>query len=494
MKNLVSNVLGILLLLVFSVFANQTNIVSINKMDNNIAVIVIDAQSHIDYGFSFPLTYEFSMPEGSSKLAVYKKHSIASAWENIESNTDNDFYNHIEVFRVDEENNKIFISVGFSSQSDSIFLRVVNILDENIDITFNQITKYYDNREAAVTSSADDMASWSQGKFETTIKNFLKYDLYITLGMNTNGMSNETYEFIQGRINTGFVEAGAHSRSHPGWADYNDYDSEITGCKNDIINGLDMPDLYRNGEREYVYTWIAPNGYVDDIIDSLVGENNYLVNRLYYSDFDGFGEWNPTTETFQPIGVTRAIDPPREELGWGIGTNDINDLNSRFDEVVSNGSVYHVMCHPNVIEWGKAYTWAHLEYISKKSNIWYVTLGHLYLYHLAQQNYVDDSVVDVENLEKIPSKLALYQNYPNPFNPTTTIRYSISNLEMSSSAFVQLKVYDILGKEISTLVSENQSPGNYEVTFDAKNLSAGIYLYKMRVNSNEIFNKMILMK
>ena len=85
------------------------------------------------------------------------------------------------------------------------------------------------------------------------------------------------------QINSGFIEAGAHSRTHPDWASYNDYDSEITGCKEDILNNLDMPELYRNGENEYVYTWIAPNGYVDDIIDSLVGKNKYLVNRLYYS-------------------------------------------------------------------------------------------------------------------------------------------------------------------------------------------------------------------
>ncbi len=105
-------------------------------------------------------------------------------------------------------------------------------------------------------------------------------------------------------------------------------------------------------------------------------------------------------------------------------------------------------------------------------------------------------------------KFQLYQNYPNPFNPTTKIKYTIPappNLP-NGEALVQLKVYDILGKEIFTLVNKQQQPGNYEVDFNAAetyrnaSLPSGVYFYQIKVsdaNSNLFFvqtRKMILLK
>jgi hypothetical protein len=78
----------------------------------------------------------------------------------------------------------------------------------------------------------------------------------------------------------------------------------------------------------------------------------------------------------------------------------------------------------------------------------------------------------------------LEQNYPNPFNPTTKIKYSIPNVEdanLVSSINVQLKVYDILGREIAILVNEEKKPGNYEIVFNASDLVSGVYFYQLKV-------------
>ena len=83
----------------------------------------------------------------------------------------------------------------------------------------------------------------------------------------------------------------------------------------------------------------------------------------------------------------------------------------------------------------------------------------------------------------------LYQNYPNPFNPSTKINYSIK--EKSN---VELKIFDLLGSEIATLVNEEKSPGNYEVSFDASFLSSGVYLYTIKAGSFVQTRKMLLMK
>lgn len=465
------------------------NVISIHQNMEYETIVVVDAQTHIAYGFSFPLTFEFTLPDNITKINALKKYSRPHDWITLEVMTSEDFFNHIETVRFDSINNKAYVSIGFGSETDSIFIKIVDEVGNNINVTFNQITKYYDNRKAAVTSSADDMANWSLSKFNTTIKNFLKYDLYITLGMNTNGMSEETYDFLQDYINTGFVEAGAHSRTHPDWASYSNYDSEITGCKEDIINNLDMPPLYRNGENEYVYSWIAPNGYLDDIIDSLVGQNKYLVNRLYYGDYEGFAEWNSENDVYFPIGVTRAIDPPRSRLGWGIGTDDIDDLNNKFDEVISNGSVYHVMCHPNVIEWNKSYTWEHLEHISRRNNLWYVTLGHVYLYHLAHQNYTFENTVNVTKSEIKPTEFKLYQNYPNPFNNGTNISFYIPN-----GIHISIKLYNLLGQEMEIILNEFMNSGIHSVNWVSKNIPSGLYIYTLRAGDFVESKKIMLLK
>ncbi len=105
-------------------------------------------------------------------------------------------------------------------------------------------------------------------------------------------------------------------------------------------------------------------------------------------------------------------------------------------------------------------------------------------------------VTSINSDEQIPLEFKLYQNYPNPFNPTTKIKYSIPappNLP-KGEALIQLKVYDILGREVATLVNKQQQPGNYEVEFNASNLSSGVYFYKLTVGKFNETNKMIILR
>jgi hypothetical protein len=89
----------------------------------------------------------------------------------------------------------------------------------------------------------------------------------------------------------------------------------------------------------------------------------------------------------------------------------------------------------------------------------------------------------------LPAEYRLYDNYPNPFNPATTIKYSIPE-----KGFVSIGIYDILGKEIKTLVSSEQNPGTHEVIFDAGDLASGLYFYRMTAGNFTDVNKMILIK
>lgn len=98
-------------------------------------------------------------------------------------------------------------------------------------------------------------------------------------------------------------------------------------------------------------------------------------------------------------------------------------------------------------------------------------------------------VVSVDEIENIPYEFTLEQNYPNPFNPVTIIQYAIG-----SRQFVTLKVFDILGNEIATLVNEEKNAGNYEINFDASGLTSGIYFYTLTSDNFTETKKLVLMK
>jgi len=87
------------------------------------------------------------------------------------------------------------------------------------------------------------------------------------------------------------------------------------------------------------------------------------------------------------------------------------------------------------------------------------------------------------------SQFRLSQNYPNPFNPTTVISY-----ELPANAAVRLRVYDILGREVETLVNKSQAAGGYSVTFDASKLPSGVYFYQMKAGSFISTAKMLVLK
>lgn len=92
-------------------------------------------------------------------------------------------------------------------------------------------------------------------------------------------------------------------------------------------------------------------------------------------------------------------------------------------------------------------------------------------------------------LAGIPEQVELNQNYPNPFNPETVIRYGVP--EQST---VQLSVYDILGRKVATLLNQEQAPGRYQVNFDASRFASGLYIYRLKVGSNVLTRKMMLIK
>jgi len=125
--------------------------------------------------------------------------------------------------------------------------------------------------------------------------------------------------------------------------------------------------------------------------------------------------------------------------------------------------------------------------IDEQGNKWIGTYGGLAVYRESGVIIIPVEVKEKSN--EIPTNFALYQNYPNPFNPSTTIEFDIPE-----RTNVKLIVYDILGREVETLIDKELEPGKYKINFAATNLPSGVYFYTLKTPKFTKTNKMLLIK
>jgi len=207
---------------------------------------------------------------------------------------------------------------------------------------------------------------------------------------------------------------------------------------------------------------VAPNGRIDVVwLDTRDNPGTYL-SSLYYS----FSENNGQTWSLNEQ-LSDAFDP---HLGWP----QQNKMGDYFD-MISDDS-------------GVSLAWAGT--FNGEQDVYY---GRISQTPVAVDNEQDGN--------GMPGKFSLSQNYPNPFNPSTKIRFTVPKVSLSGveGSLVTLKVYDVLGNEISTLVNEAKTAGVYEVEFNShsgevRNLTSGIYFYKLQAGNFVETKKMILMK
>jgi hypothetical protein len=480
----------IFLLMIFissSIYSQSLNrTVSVSNISGSEIIIAVDSLVHETYGLKYPYTYRISIPSGSSGLKAYRKFFSSMNWSQLTEKTGNDFFNGIDAIRFDYENNTAYLSAAFHAATDSLFIKISDNQNSDVQITFNEICKYYDNRDAVVTCSADDWHMSFSNYFIESLTYFRQYNLWVTVGIvtDTGWCNNLTWQQIQTQLNLGYVEAASHSRNHL-YVPYGNTEYEVKGSKDDIINNLVLPPQFRKGEKEYVYVWIAPYGQYNDSIDYYVSENQYLTSRLVNEQYFIFSEWEESKNKFAPIGIAFEMG----EAYWG-GVHNLDSLNNTFNRVLSNREIYHLMFHPHVLNqynsWNDGYVIAHLEHISNRKNIWYAALGHLYLYHLLK--YTSSSYSDNYKNET-PINFILEQNYPNPFNPATTIKFYVP-----VTSFIRLSVYDILGNEINVIVNEELPAGDYSIRWDAGNLPSGVYFYQIKSSNSVLTKKATLIK
>lgn len=206
--------------------------------------------------------------------------------------------------------------------------------------------------------------------------------------------------------------------------------------------------------------------------------------------------------TMLPLFVFHSFTPAIN--GNGFGSLIISPTFGKGDVFFPSFSVYVDLWHHF---WGAWFVPVDSQYHNRKFDkirirftLEYKTWGVLYIDNIAVSNtgpeleplidkMGEDSIVSVEDESSLPSDFRLFQNYPNPFNPETKIRF-----ELSSKNFIKLQVFDILGRELTTLVNEEKYPGGYEVIFNASNFSSGTYFYHFQTSSTTISRKMTYLK
>jgi len=481
----------ILLLYSADVLFSQSHAISfMSNTPANEFVIVIPSSIHSDYGCSYPLTYQLDIPQSSSGLKAERKTSSSESWKEIPERTASDYFNGIEAVRFDYPASRAYVSVAFSSDSDSLILRISESSGNTIIPRYAGIAKYYDNRCAAVTVTSDDWSDWGDldHRFSALINLFRTYNLYLTVGVISEiaFTTRPTWGALQQQIDLGFVEVAAHGRTHS-HTPYADPASEINGCYDDIVNALTLPALFRKNTKQYVYTWIAPYGDYDHVTDSTLQSRKYLVPRLYRTGDTAFSAWDERTGHFRTCN-------PRLEIGkpsWGGGDTDRVFLNATFDSIKQHGGVYHFMWHPQVLfgDLHKSYLSTHLSYISNRKDILYANIGHLYLYRVLQQAN-SSTTVSVREADELPLGFALEQNYPNPFNPSTTIAFTLSK-----PGLVTLEIFDVLGRTVKTVLKDTyQSNGQHHLVVDMEGYSSGVYYYGLKTETHRQLKPMLLLK
>jgi probable HAF family extracellular repeat protein len=197
------------------------------------------------------------------------------------------------------------------------------------------------------------------------------------------------------------------------------------------------------------------------------------------------GDWSQaydvTKTNFGDVVVGQSPDSSGQihAFIWKLGT--MQDLNKIYTSLLSDGSLLTIA---NAITPDGRYI------VGKGTN---AATGRSEAFLLDTET---STSVENNSLVNLPEEFTLLQNYPNPFNPSTTIKYSIPNVTLSGveGSRVQIKVYDVLGNEVATLINEEKAPGVYSVAFDASRFSSGVYFYKLQSGTFFETKKMILLK
>ena len=302
--------------------------------------------------------------------------------------------------------------------------------------------EYGDNSPTVFLSIIEGPLNYWKGKSFQDNNNNNIFDQGIDTPLDTAFVRNGQLlgeSSFPGALNQSLHSVSQYMSSHPTHGD----PDKVAELRNYQLGGRG-----KNADSLYISNWSFGNGA------SLGADSNLHPTKfMYWGDPETQTGWLNTVPIDQRIMVTTGpfdleVGKPKTILGAYVIARGTTSLNS-------------------------------------------VTLAKEYLQELKQsyENNFADIPVSVKTVnQNIPNKYELSQNYPNPFNPSTSIEYTVMSNEK-----VELRVYDILGREVVELINKTQSPGKYKVQFDASNLSSGVYFYRIKTSSGFVLTKKLML-
>ncbi|GMU90427.1 MAG: hypothetical protein AMXMBFR49_26320 [Chlorobiota bacterium] len=267
------------------------------------------------------------------------------------------------------------------------------------------------------------------------------------VGGNPIKMWDPQFSFLGNAVDTSVGFSRSFEVSADGntiyWAGYTNH-ATLKYTRTDEFSPFVVTDTVFKGFDTESYVWhprfnllYASSGSNNDLPNRYPGATTFWTNRTWYG-------WNPETNEIRDSITWQMYPGATDARPRGIGFTPSGDTAYVIAFGASN--------YPPVQRWIRPST-------------------------------------SVKDLGMVADEFKLFQNYPNPFNPSTEIKFALK-----SAGFTTLKVYDVLGKEVATLVSENLNSGMYSFKFDASKLASGTYIYEVVSNGVRLTNKMLLMK
>lgn len=392
----------------------------------------------------------------------------------------------------------------------------------NIYITGSSRSSTSDQSEKYLTVKYDSNGNflWGQKYDETIYRPDTPADL--TLDVNGNvivtGTSNsggETWEDIATvKYSSGGEQLWVRRFSLPSagasidWGNAVTTDNNgnvyVTGYSENIEGKMVTIKYETNGAQEWYKLYHNSNavdqGYDIDVYGNFIYVTGYSGGKFLIAKYDNSGNliWDRKLEQFQiRIGYSAEIDNQGNIYATGYCSimpgASVDFLTLKFDQ---NGN----------LQWYKTYNGLR-DSNDVANDLCLDNFGNLYVTGWSRgfNSNADIITLKYNNLTamqsittEIPSKFSLSQNYPNPFNPSTTINFSIPQLNLplagGDKEGVILKIYGILGNEVATLVNQQLTPGTYSVSWDASSQPSGIYFYRLISGIFSQTNKMMLLK
>ena len=283
----------------------------------------------------------------------------------------------------------------------------------------------------------------------------------------------------------------------------------VTGYSYDLTNMKDFATIKydSSGVEQWVARFNGPSGK-DDVARALVvgrskdvfvtgssysNDTNYDYATIKYNT-NGEEQWIVTHNgsifpysTNYPVDRAIDIDIDNSNSVYVTGsTYDVLAFASRLETLKYDSNGENIWLSE---EGSNTRRWVKRIEVDDSSNIYMVYAGESLTFSMIVTVKYEQNIVAVENEEFIPEKYSLLQNHPNPFNPVTNISYSIPR-----SGEVSLKIYNLLGEEVASLVDGHQPTGEYQTEWDASNISSGIYFYRLQAGDFVKTRKMVLLK